>query len=179
MSLTVKAILLASAIVAIIFASVVFVYTKRKIKKTKAKYRTEEATKYDAVRKKDAVAERGDTIGELLWDLKDETKNPLDDVMLEYIINTGIRNGYKTFKTVPEDKYVQESLIKLGKLKKDILSLVFHLNSLWSITRIKGNIHWNICKILIVWHMNFITSIKFISRRKISKTCSFHVWFYI
>jgi len=37
--------------------------------------------------------------------------------MLEYIINTGIRNGYKTFKTVPADKYVEESLIQLGKMK--------------------------------------------------------------
>lgn len=122
MSLTVKLILLATAIVGIIISAIVFMITKSKIKKTKAHYRTKEAHKYDAVRVNDPIAKRGDTLGELLWDLRDKTKNPLDDITLEYIINTGIRNGYKTFKVIPENNYIQESLKKLGKIKKSLSS---------------------------------------------------------
>ena len=118
MSLTGKLILLASAIIAIIISAIIFMITKSKIKKTRAQYRTKESHKYDSVRIKDPIAQRGDTLGELLWDLRDKTQNYLDDISLEYIINTGIRNGYKSFKTIPADNYIEQSLIKLGKIKK-------------------------------------------------------------
>jgi len=66
MSHTVKLVLLITAVIAIVFASIVFLITKSRIKKTRAKYRTEEANKYDHVRVNDAIEVRGETIGELL-----------------------------------------------------------------------------------------------------------------
>ena len=57
--------------------------------------------------------------GELLWDLKEKTKKPLNDYVLEYLINTCFRNKYKTFNTIGFlEKYEEKTLEKIVKLEK-------------------------------------------------------------
>ena len=57
--------------------------------------------------------------GELLWDLKDKTKNPLDDYVLDFLINTCLKNKYKCFNTIGFlEKYEEKTLEKIAKLKK-------------------------------------------------------------
>ena len=40
----------------------------------------------------DNVALKREDHGQLLWDLKEKTKRPLDDLSMEFVINTAIRN---------------------------------------------------------------------------------------
>ena len=60
--------------------------------------------------------------GELLWNLKDKCKNPLQDEQLDFLINIAMRNEYKTFNIInASSNYEEISLTKLANLKKAIL----------------------------------------------------------
>ena len=68
-----------------------------------------------------------DNAGQMLWDEKEKVENPLSDVALEFCINTMVRNGYKTFKTVSTSQYETLSLTKLAnakEVKKDFTFLL-------------------------------------------------------
>ena len=57
-------------------------------------------------------------LGELLWEIKEKTKNPLSDESLVYAISTLFRNKYKTSKVIGfNDDYEKKSLESLGKQK--------------------------------------------------------------
>lgn len=57
--------------------------------------------------------------GKLLWDLKDKTKNPLNDYVLEFLINTCFKNKYKSFNTIGFlEKYEEKTFKKIAKLEK-------------------------------------------------------------
>ena len=70
--------------------------------------------------------------GELLWDLKDKTKNPLDDYVLDFLINTCLKNKYKNFNTIGFlEKYEEKTLEKIAKLKKSDQKLWFSFDKFW------------------------------------------------
>lgn len=57
--------------------------------------------------------------GLLLWDLREKTKNPLSDLSMEFVINTILRNRYKTFYIEGfEEKYEEKTIISKTSIKK-------------------------------------------------------------
>ena len=105
----------ASVLIAVVIMFATFLIMRIKIKKIKQKYGADNPI--DGVVKNKAV-EREDH-GQLLWDLKDKTKNPTLDLTMEFIINTSIRNGYKSFDVLGfEEKYEEESFKRIAKMRK-------------------------------------------------------------
>ncbi|WKX02312.1 BC85_0335 family putative methyltransferase [Candidatus Mycoplasma mahonii] len=117
MNNTVRWILIASIFVALIIMFCAWLWMKWKLKKIKSKYI---GNNYDNVIDESIknIEDRKDH-GMMLWDLKEKTKKPLCDDQLEYIINTILRNSYKTTNVLNNDKYIKTSLMKLAKQKVD------------------------------------------------------------
>lgn len=108
-------ILLASVIVGLIIMVVAFVVTRKRIKKVQKQYEKNEADIKQEINK---ALERLNH-GELLWELKSKSTNPLEDTQLEFLINTVLRNNYKTFDVVnSESDYEEKSLTQIAKMKK-------------------------------------------------------------
>ena len=129
MSSTLYYVLAGSVGLAIIIMIVAFVVMKNKINKVKKEAMLVEQDTDNP------VLERAE-YGELLWMEKKKVQFPLGDTSLEFIINTALRNKYKTFSTDDfEDKtnqrYIDKSLTELAKLKKsktgfDLMVLKFN-----------------------------------------------------
>ena len=108
--------LVASIFVAIVIMFAAWLWMRIKGKKLKAQYAVDES-EFNDVSKIKSVEARGEDHGMLLWDLKKETKNPLDDFQMEFIINTLIRNEFTKTLVVNGDSYIETSLKKLAKQK--------------------------------------------------------------
>lgn len=88
--------------------------TWHKVRKVRKEVRNSEK---DINNKYNMALERQNS-GELLWELKNKYKNPLEDVQLEFLINTFLRNKYKEIALVGfEADYEKKSFIKLAKAK--------------------------------------------------------------
>ena len=114
----VRWVLIVSIFVALVIMLVAWIWMRRKTKKIKNQYAKDESQYHDPEKIK-TIEERGDDHGVLLWDLKKETKRPLDDFQLEFIINSLFRNSFKRTYVVNEDNYVLTSLKKIAKQKVD------------------------------------------------------------
>lgn len=107
-------VLAVSIAVALVIMVAAFVIMRKKIKKVQAEYTKNEADIKQEINK---ALERMNH-GELLWELKSKSLNPLEDTQLEYLINTVLRNNYKTFNVVnSESNYETQSLTKIAKAK--------------------------------------------------------------
>lgn len=123
MSSTLYWILAGSVGVALIVMVVAFVITRVKINNIKNQY---------AIKPEDTenVAIKRENHGILLWEDKKKAKNPMNDLALEFAINTSIRNRYKTFEVKGYSNYENKTLTQIAKMKsskakKDILILDF------------------------------------------------------
>lgn len=104
-----------SIAVALIVMVVAFVVMRKKIKKVQAQYAKNEA---DIKEEINQALERMNH-GELLWELKSKSLNPLEDTQMEYLINTVLRNNYKTFSVVnSESDYEEQTFEQIAKAKK-------------------------------------------------------------
>lgn len=131
MSSTVWWILLASVFVALGVMLITFIVMRIKINKVKTQYQKDIATAHAKVSK----AVKRENHGELLWELKAKSKDPLDDKEMEFLINTSLRNEYKTFYVVNSiSDYETKSLIKLAHMKplqvKPDLTIMFNKDTL-------------------------------------------------
>ncbi len=98
-------ILAVSILIALIIMFISIIIVRFKISQIKNKYSNK-----NIIRK---------NVGELLWDLKEKSKNPLDDYSMEYSLNTCIRNKYKNFLIKGFiEIYEEETLKKIAKVKK-------------------------------------------------------------
>lgn len=114
-SKTVWIILAVSIAVALIVMIVAFVIMRKKIKVVQKQYAKNEADIKATVNK--ALERMGH--GELLWDLRDKSKNALEDTQLEFLLNTFVRNEYKTFNVLNSDSdYEKQSFEKIVKAKE-------------------------------------------------------------
>lgn len=105
-----------SIAIALIIMVAAFIIMRRKIKKVQAQYAKNENDIKQEINK---ALERMNH-GELLWELKSKSLNPLEDTQMEYLINTVLRNDYKTFNVVnSESNYEEETLIQIAKAKLD------------------------------------------------------------
>jgi len=94
--------------VALVVMIVAYFVTRAKINKIKEEYSVNNIAKGQI--REDA--------GELLWDERDKAKNPLDDYQMDFLINTFVKNGYKTYWIIQEPKeYENISMQKLAKAK--------------------------------------------------------------
>ncbi len=94
--------------VALVVMIVAYFVTRAKINKIKEEYSVNNIAKGQI--REDA--------GELLWDERDKAKNPLDDYQMDFLINTFVKNGYKTYRIIQELKeYENISMQKLAKAK--------------------------------------------------------------
>ncbi|NQZ65952.1 MAG: hypothetical protein HRT99_01890 [Mycoplasmatales bacterium] len=65
-----------------------------------------------------------DDHGHLLWDLKEKTKNPLADLSMEFVINTILRNKYKTFYIEGfNEGYEEKTIVAKTKAKKTAIGI--------------------------------------------------------
>lgn len=114
MNKTVWWILLASIFVALLVMLIAFIIMRINIKKVKTQYQKDIASAHAEVSR--AVARENH--GELLWELKAKSKMPLGDKEMEFLINTSLRNEYKTFSVMNSaSDYEEKSFVRLAKLK--------------------------------------------------------------
>ncbi len=113
MSNTTWWILAGSIVLGLIVMILAWVWMRWRIKNIKKEYSSDDI-KIDDKKIKN-IEDRGDAHGILLWDLKKTIKNPLDDFQLEFIINTIVRNEYKTTLVSNGDEYITKTLKKLAK----------------------------------------------------------------
>lgn len=106
-SKTAYIILVVSMVIGLVLMVSAFVFTKLKIQKIKKKHKN----------LVDNTAMWRKNYGLLLWELKNNSKEPLDDIEMEFIINTALRNKYKTFqvKGFPS-LYESKTLIQIAKM---------------------------------------------------------------
>ncbi|MCC3161127.1 MAG: hypothetical protein K4H23_05285, partial [Mollicutes bacterium PWAP] len=90
--------LIVSIPVALIIMLVAWLITRNKINKIKKKY----------MKKNPSLNTIRPESGELLWDLKNETKNPINDFVLDYALATTFNNKYKNLY-VENDSYIEEN----------------------------------------------------------------------
>ncbi|MCK5946054.1 MAG: hypothetical protein KAG04_02155 [Mycoplasmataceae bacterium] len=103
--------LAASILVALIIMVVAFVVMRQKINKIKNDHTPQHIKELES-----KALDRKES-GQLLWDAKEKSNNPLGDAELEFAINSIIRNSYKTFSSIGTSEYETTSLIKLAKVK--------------------------------------------------------------
>lgn len=112
MSSTVFWILVASVIIALVVMIVSFVVMRIKIENVKNQFLSKQMDNSN-----NPALAREDN-GMLLWDLKEKTKNPLEDSSMTFAINTIIRNGYSTVSLFGFDEnYELESLKNIVGVK--------------------------------------------------------------
>lgn len=110
MSNTTRNILMITMVMAMIIAVVIGAFTWWKMNQIRKKAIKQNFTdSYQNVWKNNQV-------GELLWELKKQTNNPLEDEQLIYAINTIYRNGYETSCVLKFDSdYEIQNLRQIGQ----------------------------------------------------------------
>ncbi|TCG10676.1 BC85_0335 family putative methyltransferase [Mycoplasma todarodis] len=121
MSSTTRYILIASVFVVLIIGFTIFTVLQIKARKLKKRILIEEANldENDPITKE--LIERTE-VGEMIWELKDQIKNPIDDLSMEYFITNIIRNGYKSVWIEGETEGYEA--ITLAKRTKANISLL-------------------------------------------------------
>ena len=119
--------LAASMFVAIGIMIAAFIIMRVKINKIKKDY----AQSVSDAQKEVSKAVLRENHGELLWELKAKSKMPLEDIQLEFLINTALRNEYKTFTVLnSQSDYEKISLETIAKAKSketpSDLSIIFN-----------------------------------------------------
>lgn len=110
--------LAASVAVAIIICIVAAFVTWRKVRKVKRQYQQDMMTIERELALSNKALEERKNHGELLWELKSKSKNPLGDEEIEFLLNTAIRNLYKTLKVLGSaSNYEVETFEKIASMK--------------------------------------------------------------
>lgn len=108
-------ILAASVFVGLIILVISTLITLKKVRKVKREYQEQVN---DANREISKAFER-ENHGQLLWHLKEKAIKPLEDVQLEFLVNTALRNNYKTHNVIgSESDYESKTLEGLAKTKE-------------------------------------------------------------
>ncbi|CAM9148313.1 BC85_0335 family putative methyltransferase [Mycoplasma todarodis] len=94
MSSTTRYILIASVFIVLIIGFTVFAILQIKARKLKKVILLEDSKLNENDTNVKELLERTE-VGEMIWELKEQIKNPIDDLSMEYLITNIIRNGYK------------------------------------------------------------------------------------
>lgn len=120
-----------SMFVAIAIMIAAFIIMRVKINKIKKDY----SQSVSDAQKEVSKAVFRENHGELLWELKAKSTGALEDIQMEFVINTALRNEYKTFTVInSQSDYEKISLEKIGKLKEKAtpsdLTIIFNNDNL-------------------------------------------------
>jgi len=118
---------------ALIIMIVAFIVTRVKINKIKEKFSINNIGK----------GEIRENAGELLWDERDKTKDPLDDFQMDFLINTYVKNDYKSYLFIQDSKeYENISMKKLAnaKLSTTKADMVINFNIENSVDKVDGEL---------------------------------------
>ncbi|NQZ29052.1 MAG: hypothetical protein HRT98_01570 [Mycoplasmatales bacterium] len=95
MDSTTRYILIASVFIVLIIGFTIFTILQIKARKLKKTLLLKETKLNVSDPNAKELLERTE-IGEMIWELKEQIKSPIDDLSMEYLITNIIRNGYKS-----------------------------------------------------------------------------------
>lgn len=121
MSSTLWWILVGSIPLALLIMAIAFITLRIRINKVKKQYSLQSTdVQNEAITREDH--------GQLLWDLKEKTVNPLGDLQMEYAINTVLRNKFeRLYIRGFNEGYEEQTLVKKTKIKKSEATYDFAL----------------------------------------------------